>query len=284
MLVQGGVTQASIDLDCDIIILGVLDADIEGQKRLIENAVATKADAIIINVADSESIADAVSEAYCAGTPIILVGGIKGTEDYSVCLIVDNINAGGAAAAEMLRKLKNNGLLEEEPAEIVVQISVTESRTISERIEGFKAFWDEQAPLQWVVLWDDIKLNEGDYERALENGREFLTSYPNLKGVFAPNDLSTEGFAVALIEMNRSDITLVGFNLYKNVLELIRNENYNASIMLRLEYKMGYEAMVIALELVNGGTVAEKTVDMGVRVVDIGNIDSPEVQLWINGR
>ena len=282
-----GVHQASKDLNCELIYLVTPDASperrVEIQTQFLEDAVASGADAIIIRALYRDAMAEPVSRAYQAGIPIVVVDVSVVTEDFDTCLIIDNFNAGGAAAAEMLRKLRNADLSEEEPAEIAVQAAMVEPRTIRDRLDGFKAYWDENAPLQWVVLWDDIKVDEGYYDRAIENGREFLANYPNLKGVFAPNELSTEGFATVLKESNRTDITLVGFGLHNDVHELVRNEEYDISTMLYPHYMMGYDALAIALELASGGTVDEKTVDMGVYAVDIGNIDSPEVQLWING-
>ena len=283
MLVRAGVAKAGMDVDCNFILQGVSRTDIEGQIQMLENAVAAGADAVIITVVDREAVAGAVSEAYRAGIPIVLAEILANTEDFSAYLMVDSFNAGSAAAAEMLIKLKNTDLLEDDYAEIAVQIGASGSQTILERLEGFKAYWNENAPPQWVVLWDDVRVNDGDIEKATEIGHEFLEKYPNLKALFAPNSGSTIGFAAALKESNRTDVTLIGFDFDKLTEELIRNEEFNVSTLLRHEFELGYESMIIALDLANGGTVVEKIIDMGVFAVDINNIDNPEMQLWIHG-
>ena len=283
-LMGNGVQQASEDFGCGLLraVVPVEPSErrTEVIAQLFEDAMASRADAIITNIVDREAMAGPVSEAHRAGIPIILLGGMAGTEDYSTCIIVNDIHAGEQAAAEMLRKLKSTGLSEEEPAEIAVQVGLAESQAIINRLEGFKSYWDENAPLQWIVLWDDVKVNEGNYERAVGNGREFLAKYPNLKAFFAPNDFSTEGFAVALKESSRTDITLIGFNLYKEVHELILNEDYSVSAMM-FAYKMGYDALAIALELASGGADTEKIVYADVFFVDNENIDDPEVRKWL---
>jgi ribose transport system substrate-binding protein len=232
---------------------------------------------------DSEALAGLVSRVYQAGIPIVLVDSLVDTEDFSVCLKTDNYNAGRAAAAEMLRKLQNAGVSQDEPAEVAVQIGSETSQTIIDRLEGFKAYWDEIAPPQWAVLWDDIKINEGNVAKATEIGHEFLTKYPNVIGLFAPNNGSTAGFALALEESNRTDITLVGFDFSGEIESLIRNEDFNVSTMYPLEYKMGYDATIIALKLANGGAISEKIIDTGVIAIDKENIDDPQVQLWLDG-
>ena len=50
MLVQAGVTQAGKDLECDYVLQRVPYNDIEGWIQMLENAIASRADAIIINV------------------------------------------------------------------------------------------------------------------------------------------------------------------------------------------------------------------------------------------
>ena len=282
-----GVQKASKDLGCDLIYLGTPDKSpeerIDIQIQLLDDAVASYADAVIIRVVDRTALAEAVSKVYHAGVPIIIVGGMVETMDYSVSLIVDDINMGKSSAAEILEKLRSANLSEDNSAEIALQIGSVQSQATIDRLEGFKEYLDENAPLKWVVLWDDIKINDGDADKAIRIGREFLDKYPNIKGFYAPNTTSTVGFSTALKESNRTDVTLVGFDLTADLEELIRNENYNVSTILYPEYLMGYNAMMIAHELANGGTVAEKIVDMGVFAVDIENIDDPEVQLWING-
>ena len=280
-LTPAGVAQASKDVDCDFILQGVLDTDAERQVLLIENAVSSDADAIIIKVVDSEAVAGAVSWAYQSGIPIVLIGGLAGTEDYSTCLIIDDFKVGSAAAAEMLRKLRDTGLSEDDNAEIAIQIGAADPQATIDRLEGFREHWDLNSPSKWAVLWEDIKVNGGDLDIATENGYEFLDKYPNIKGFFAPNNGSTIGFATALMESNRTDITLVGFDISPEMQNIIRNRDFNASTMMPLQYKMGYDSIIIAYELANGGVVTEKTIDVGVLVVDIKNINEDnEVEIW----
>ena len=275
-----GIHQAGIDLDCEIVAKASSYEDIDDQTRLLEEAVATGADAIIVNVVDSEAMAEPVSEAYRSGIPIVLVDVIADTEDYNVCLIIDNVAAGRTASAEMLKKLINSGLSEDDTAEIAVQIGTARSQTARYRLEGFKTYWDEYAPSQWVVLWDDVKVNEGDIGKATEIGHEFLAKYPNLRAMFAPNNGSTVGFVRAIKEANRTDITLVGFDLGEDTREIILSSDFNVSTMMPLGFKLGYDAVMIALELSNGGTVTDKIIDIGVLVVDSENIDVAEAQFW----
>lgn len=277
-ILQAGAEKAGQDLNCNVTVQGIPnEVDIEVQLGLLQNAVSAKADAIVIAVADSKAEASAVSEAFQSGIPIVMIDTKAATEDYNVALLTNNVEAGRLAAAQLIEKLKNK-VAEDEPAEIAMQIGSAGSQTIILRMEGFEAYWKENAPESWVLLSDDVKVNDGDISKAIQFGHDFLTAYPNLKGFFSPNNGSTVGFATALKEANRTDITMVGFDFSPEMQEIVRDENFNVATMLQRQYLMGYDGVRLALELANGGEVAEKDIDTGVLAVDFANVDSDEVK------
>ena len=277
-ILQEGAMQAGEDFGANVNIQGIPnEADIEDQLRFLQNAVSAQVDAIVIAVADSKAQANAVSEAFHSGIPIVMIDTKAETEDYHVALLTDNIEAGRLAAAELIAKLSNQ-ITEEEEAEIAIQIGSAGSMTILLRMEGFEAYWAEHAPANWVLLLDDVKVNDGDISRAIQFGHDFLTAYPNLRGFFSPNNGSTVGFATALKESGRTDITMVGFDFSPEMEAIVRDENFNVSTMLQRQYMMGYDGVRLALELAAGGTIEEKDQDTGVIAVDINNVDSDEVR------
>ncbi|MDR2648662.1 MAG: ABC transporter substrate-binding protein [Clostridiales bacterium] len=277
-ILQAGATDAGKDLDCNVTIQGIPnEVDIEVQLGFLQNAVSARADAIVIAVADSEAEANAVSEAYKSGIPIVLVDTKANTEDYSAALLTNNVEAGKLAAEELLKKMRNK-LSDSEPADIAMQIGSTGSQTIKLRMEGFRDYWAANAPADWKLLDNDVKVNDGDITKAIQFGHDFLTAYPNLKGFFSPNNGSTVGFATALKEANRSDITMVGFDFSAEMEEIIRDNSYNVSTMLQRQYVMGYDGVKIAMDLANGGKVTEKDIDTGVMAVDFSNVDSDAVK------
>ncbi|MCL1855419.1 MAG: substrate-binding domain-containing protein [Clostridia bacterium] len=277
-VLQAGAEKAADDLGCNITIMGIPnEVDIEQQVAMLQNAVSSKADAIVIAVADSKAEANEVSQAFQSGIPIVLVDTMAQTEDYNAALLTNNIEAGKLAAAQLIGKLGNK-IAETDSAEIAMQIGSTGSQTIIQRMEGFQEYWAANAPEAWVLLADDIKVNDGDITKAVQFGHDFLTAYPNLKGFFSPNNGSTVGFATALIESNRTDISMVGFDFSPEMQTIVRDENFNVATMLQRQYLMGYDGVRIAFELANGGTVDVKDIDTGVLAVDIDNVDSDEVK------
>lgn len=278
-----GAKAAAADNNVNLVVSGLTtEAEIEVQLFQFEMAVEANADAIIIGATDSTVLAEPISEAYKAGIPVILVDTMARTEDYSVALLTDNLEAGRMAGEKLLAMMKESGLAEDAPADIAIQVSNIGSKTTADRIKGLNDYWAENAPKAWTVLNDDIRLNDGDMIRGIENTQIFLTAYPNLKAVFAPNASSTVGFITGLNEAGRDDIIVMGFDFSDEMAAHIQKEGVLAASVVQKQYKMGYDGVTIALDLINGGTVEDKIIYTGEIIVDKDNIDAPEIQEFIH--
>ena len=282
-ILQAGAEQAGKDLGAKVVVVGTaLESDIEGQLTLLQNAVSAQADGIVIAPLDSISLDAPITEAYNSGIPVVLVDTVISSENYSAALLTNNVEAGKAAAEELINRMKAKGVSETEEAQVAVQVGSTGSQTINDRLKGFNEYWDANAPESWTVLNDDIKVNEGDISKAVGFCQDFLTTYPNLKAVFGPNNGSTVGFVTGLTEANRTDISMIGFDFSAEIETMIRNGEFDVASVVQRQYFMGYDGVKTALELANGGSVPEKTIDTGVVLVDSKNVDSEEVQSIIN--
>ncbi len=283
-VLQAGGEQAGADLGCNVVVVGVAaESDIEGQVNLLQNAVSAQAAGIVIGPVDSTSLMNPIREAYESGIPVVLVDTTVNGDAYSAELMTNNVNAGKTAAERLLSQMKAQGVSEDEEGLVAIQVGSAGSQTIIDRLKGFNEYWDANAPANWKVLNDDIKVNEGDISKAVGFCQDFLTTYGDkLKAVFGPNNGSTVGFVTGLMEAGRKDIAFVGFDFSAEMEKMIRSGEYNVSSCVQRQYFMGYEGVKIALDLANGGTVAEKSVDTGVLVVNAENVDSADVQSIIN--
>lgn len=282
-VLQAGAEKAGKDLGCNVVIIGTaLESDIEGQLTLLQNAVSAQADAIVIAPLDSVSLDAPITEAYNSGTPVVLVDTVINSDNYSAALLTDNVQAGRVAAEELLNRMKESGVQESEEAQVAIQVGSTGSQTINDRVKGFNEYWDANASESWTVLNDDIKVNEGDISKAVGFCQDFLTTYPNLKGVFGPNNGSTVGFVTGLTEAQRKDVSMVGFDFSSEIETMIRAGEFDVASVVQRQYFMGYDGVKTALKLAQGGSASEKKIDTGVVLVDKDNVDSEEVQSIIN--
>jgi ribose transport system substrate-binding protein len=282
-VVEQGAKDAAAELGVKLVVTGLgSEAEIEKQVQQLQDAVSAKADAICIGPVDSTAMANPVTDAFNSKIPVVIVDTMINSENYSAALMTNNVEAGKTAAKEMLARLKKAGVAETAKAQVAIQIGNSGSQTIIDRLKGFNEYWNANAPKTWEVLNKDIKVNDGDITKAVGFTQDFLTTYPDLKGVFGANNGSTVGFVTGLKEAKRTDIAMVGFDFSKEMESMIRDGKFEVATILQKQYKMGYDGVKTAVDLANGKKPAQKQIDTGVQVVDKANIDSAEVKAVIN--
>lgn len=283
-VVEQGAKDAAKELGIkNLVITGLAnEAEVEKQVQQLQDAVSAHADAIVLGPTDSTAMARPVEDAFDKGVPIVIVDTMINTDKYSAALLTNNVEAGKTAAEEMIKRLKASGLKDTDTAQIAIQVGSSGSQTIIDRLKGFNDYWAANAPDAWEVLNGDIKVNDGDISKAVGFTQDFLTTYPNLKGVFGPNNGSTVGFVTGLKEAGRTDLVMVGFDFSDEIKTMIEGGEFNVATIMQKQYLMGYEGVKTAVKLAQGETIPEKTIDTGVLVVDKANITSKEVQDIIN--
>lgn len=272
-----GTRQAGIDNKCNIYVAGsTLETEWELQEAYIELAVEKGADAIILSPDNSEMLVPVVEKVHNLGIPIIIIDTMVNCDSYDVCYMTDNLFAGEMAAREMLRMLKAQGHSENNVVNVAIELGGKSSQSTNERLAGFYKYWTNYAPDTWHII-DEIKCNDGDEALAVELSEEILEQYSYVDGVFGVDNASTMGLASALLKHNKHDVVMVGFDYSPEVLKIIDDDNYNASVILQRQYEMGYKGVESACLLLRGENVDLKFVDTGGVVLNKDTRYSEEI-------
>lgn len=276
-VVLAGTKQAGIDLDCNIYAAGsYLETEWELQEAYMNLAVERGADAIILGPDNSALLASAVSRIHNDGIPVIIVDTIVNTDDYDVCYMTDNLQAGENAAREMLRMLQEKGHKDNENVQVAIQLGARASQTINERLAGFCQYWTKYAPENWEVV-DEIICNDGDEPFAKSLSIDFFQRYPDIDGVFGTDNASSMGYSSAIMSMDNKDVVMIGFDYSPEVAEIVESGIYDVAIMLQRQYQMGYKGVESALRIKNGSSEGVKFVDTGVAVLNQDTFDTEEI-------
>ena len=266
-----GIADTGNEAGCNVYMGGPEgEGDWQTQKSMLERAVnELGAEAIVLAPASSSYLLDTLAEIRKKDIPVVLVDTIVNSGDFDTCYMTDNLNAGELAAAEMLRIFKEKGVPEDEKASIAIQITSTSSQTIIDRLAGFNQYWSANAPENWYVL-DEVKLNNGNVEKAKQNCLDFINTYPDLKGMFGCNNSSTVGFVNGLEQKGGQDIALVGFDYADETAAFVADNKYAATIVQN-QYNMGAEGLKTAVSILDGKPADYKFIDMGIVVIDHEN-------------
>ena len=275
---RDGAKAAAETYDCNLYVAGVSsEAYTEYIAQLMQEALEAQADAVIVSPADASQIIEAADQIKKAGIPLIFVDTILNSSDYDVCYATDNMQAGRMAAKEMIKLLHQKGRHDTETLTVGIDIGVSESQTILERLAGFQEYWSNYAPGSWKVI-DDIKINNGDIDLAEKQGYEFMEKGADLAGLVGLNNGSTVGLARSIVKCECTNLVLVGFDYSDEMKQLITGKEYLAASIVQRQYDMGYGSVEQAVKLVAGETLEYRYVDTGVQQVDHDNVDSPYIR------
>lgn len=172
--------------------------DLNRQVNQIDDFIAAKVDLIVLNAADSRGIAPAVRKARAAGIVVVAVdvaaeGGVDAT------VMSDNAQAGRIAAEYLCARLKGKGN--------VVIIGGPPVSAVTDRLAGASQAFAKHPEIR--VLSRDQNGN-GNREGGMAVMTDLLSAFPEVNAVFAINDPSAIGAALALRQARRTDIIVAG--------------------------------------------------------------------------
>jgi ribose transport system substrate-binding protein len=114
-------------------------------------------------------------------------------------------------------------------------------------------------------------------ETAFQLAENLLGRFPQVDGIFCPNESSTFGTLRALQESGRAGkVKFVGFDSSPKLVQALRDGHIHA-LVLQNPMKIGYlgvKQMVLHLK----GKEIEKRIDTGVYIATQKNMDNPEIK------
>ena len=245
------------------------ETDIDVQISLVENAINSHADAIVLAPLDTEKLNAVVDEAVNKGIPVVTVDSDITTDSRAATVGTDNEIAGAIAARHMAEKINSSG-------KVAVVSHVEGAQTAITRNNGFVNEVDKNYSNMIVV---DLVYSGGETEVAYEQTKELVSRYPDLKGIYATNEGAANGVAKAIAELNLMDkITIIGFDSSESENQYLIDGVIDG-MMVQNPYNMGYLAVRNIVKFLNGKNI-EKNINTGATYVSIDNFYDEDTQ-WL---
>jgi ribose transport system substrate-binding protein len=262
--VKAGAEQAAKEQGVTITFEGPnTEAEIDKQTDILNAAIAKKPQGLGFAALDSKAQVPALQKAADAGIPIVAFdSGVDSDLPLTTCT-TDNVNAAGAAADKMAEAIGGEG-------DIAAEIHDQTSATGIGRRDGFVNRIKEKYPKINIV---DIKY-ANDALKAADDIKATLQAYPNLKGIFASNEGSAIGLAVAIKETG-AKIVGVGFDSGKSQKDAIMDGTLIGSIT---QNPVGIgQCVVDSLAKAIKGETLPKVIDTGFYWYDKTNMADPQI-------
>ncbi|MBE3598535.1 MAG: ribose ABC transporter substrate-binding protein RbsB [Limnochordaceae bacterium] len=226
--------------------LVVLDAQNDPSRQLsgIEDLIAQKVDALLINPTDSSAIVPAVLAANRAGIPVLTVD--RGADGGKVVshIASDNVAGGRMAGQLIVQILGGRG-------KVVELVGIPGTSAARDRGAGFNEVVKKHPGIE-VVAQQEAGFDRARGLTVMEN---ILQAQPRIDAVFAHNDEMALGAITAIEAAGRAkEIKVVGFDATADAVKAVQDGRMLATIAQKPRL-MGELAVETATRLLKGEKV-----------------------------
>jgi ribose transport system substrate-binding protein len=259
---QAGSDQAGKDFGAAVTHVSG-ENDVKKQVQLVEDFIAKKVDAIILQAVDTQGVVNVIKEANEANIPVFTPGEAPAGGKVVTSVVFNEVYTGEAMADYLVKqaKIKAN-------AKVVMLLGIQGTETARNRQDGFeKTLKAECSGCQIVAK------QPADFDRAkgLAAMEAILQAQPQIDVVWAANDEMALGALKAIKEANRQkEITLVGTDGIGDARAAIAAGDMAATYALP-PFKQGYMTTESAVKYLKHVKVCDKIEEKGL-IVTPGNV------------
>jgi ribose transport system substrate-binding protein len=243
-IVKNGAEAASKEFDANVIIDGTLsEEDIDGQIAIVDKAINRNPDVIVLAALDYERLVEPAQKVLDNDINLITMdSGIA--QDLGDCFIATNSYRGGIFLADaMAAKLQGKGSIL-----LISHSTISESSKdrVSGFLDGLKRYPD-------LVPYGDIFDSKDMASISYAYTERFLREKGDqIDGIFATNQISSEGVCAALSESEYvDDIVVYAFDSSVKQNEFLANGVIDG-LIVQQPFNMGYACVKNAIDLAKG--------------------------------
>lgn len=267
--VFAGAEAAATEYNLKLTITGPeTEEDYEAQNRMVADAVAAGAEALVFSAIDYENNASAIDDAARAGVKIVAIDSSVASDMVSTYIGTDNYAAGRMAAQAALERVEG------ELTVGIVNYDIS-SANGQEREHGAVDLLQESGRAEVAAVINTL----AEAGQAKEDTEAMLAEHPEINVLLAFNEPTSVGAAEAVSALGLSEsVFLVGFDSNVVTVDGLQEGSVDA-LVVQNPYAMGYLGVESAYKLLAGqGDSLEKTVDTSTQVVDRENIFTMDSQ------
>ena len=275
IVINGGETAAK-ELGAEFIQQAApTEADVARQVAILETAIGDKPAAIVLAPTVEDALVPGIEKAKAAGIPVILIDSQASTEEYVSFLASDNVAIGTIAADKMAEALtKRFGKPEGKVAGVTFMSGVG---SLERRKKGFVDQLKAKYPGIELVDFQDAQGKQGQTLAVVQN---FLTAYPDLKGIFANNQYTGDETIRALDMAQKKDMATVVVDAGPLEMDGLKT-GLTDFMIVQQPWKMGYMGVEYAIKAINGEKL-EKFIDTGVVAITPEMVASGAAEEFLN--
>lgn len=224
---------------------GPLRIDPDEQLSLLEQAIASQADAILVQGTGLERSRTLLARAAEAGIPVLTLDADEPGSDRAAYVGTDNLEAGRLMGRLAAERSGGRGI-------VGVLIGTAASDSQRQRLQGLRAVLAQQAEMRIA----DVRISNISRLQAAGETRRLLSEHPEVTDIVGLSSLDALGALDAAEQTGRTDIRLYAFDDLPETRQAIADGKLELSLVQQPD-QIGREAIRIAGELLRGTAVSE---------------------------
>lgn len=271
--IHAGAVEAARELGVEILWKGPQKEDDRAQQiMVVEDVISRGVDGIVLAPLDDRALIRPVQDAMREKIPVVIMdSGLQG-KDYLSFVATDNYQGGVLAARRLGELLQGQGRI----FRIRYQAG---SASTTDRENGFLETLTKEFPAVKVLVQDQY--TGPTTETAYQLAENLLGRFPDVDGIFCPNESSTFGTLRALQESRLAGkVKFVGFDSSPKLVQGLRDGHLHG-LILQNPVKMGYLGVTELVKAIRGEKIPGR-VDTGVTLATKENMDSAEIKALLS--
>jgi ribose transport system substrate-binding protein len=271
--IHAGAVQAARELGVEVLWKGPQKEDDRAQQiMVVEDVISRGVDGIVLAPLDDRALIRPVQDAMREKIPVVIMdSGLQG-KDYLSFVATDNYQGGVLAARRLGELLQGQGRI----FRIRYQAG---SASTTDRENGFLETLTKEFPAVKVLVQDQY--TGPTTETAYQLAENLLGRFPDVDGIFCPNESSTFGTLRALQESRLAGkVKFVGFDSSPKLVQGLRDGHLHG-LILQNPVKMGYLGVTELVKAIRGEKIPVR-VDTGVTLATKENMDSAEIKALLS--
>lgn len=252
------------------------EADVAKQVAILETAIGDKPDAIVLAPTVEDALVPGIEAAAEAGIPVIIIDSQASTDQYVSFLASDNVAIGEIAADKLAEALEED--FGEAKGQVAAITFMSGVGSLERRKQGFMEQIKNYPDIE-VVDFQDAQGKQGQTLAIVQN---YLTTYPDLKGIYANNQYTGDETIRALDMAGKKDGEIATVVVDAGPLEVEGLKTGLTDFMIvQQPWKMGYMGVEYALKAIQGEDL-EKFIDTGVVAISPAMMESGEAEEYLD--
>ncbi|MGZ5422971.1 MAG: ABC transporter substrate-binding protein [Candidatus Aminicenantales bacterium] len=271
--IHAGAIRAEGELGVKVIWKGPQKEDDRAQQiTVVEDFISSGVDGIVLAPLDDRALMRPVQDAVREKIPVVIIDSALQGSDYASYVATDNYKGGVLAARRLGELLKGRGRI------FLIRYQEGSASTV-QREAGFYDTVTKEFP--GIVLLVKDQYAGATTETAYQLAENLISRFPDVEGVFTPNESSTFGTLRALQESRLAGkVVFVGFDSSPKLVQGLRDGDIHG-LVIQNPAKMGYLGVKTIVAILRGEPV-EKVIDTGVVLATKDNMDSPEIKALLS--